>query len=96
MPNVYSEDSRRVTYVEDRELFEHLGKIAAKQGVTVGELIRRATAEKYSKVSLSEDEMTSVSARFRRSEPAAKKAKAADPAKSKKAARKPRNKKYGD
>ena len=94
MPNVYSEDSRRVTYVEDRELFEHLGKIAAKQGVTVGELIRRATAEKYSNVSLTDEGMTSVSARFRRSDPAAKKAEATVPTKSKKAARKPRNKKY--
>lgn len=95
MPNVYSENSRRITYVEDRELFEYLEEIAAKQGVTVGELIRRATAEKYSKGSLTEEGMTLVSARFRRSEPAAKKAKAAESAKSKKAARKPRNKKYG-
>lgn len=82
MPNQYSPDSRRITYVEDRELFEFLEEMAKKQGITVGELIRRATADKYGfKVDKKTGE-TTVSARFAKTEeqsgpaPAPKKASA--------------------
>ena len=93
MPNQYSEDSRRVTYVEDRELFEHLSKIAAKDGVTVGELIRRATAEKYTHGAPGSGELTSVASRFAGSEPPSPPSKASQ-AKLAKKQPKPRNKKY--
>lgn len=93
MPNQYSEDSRRVTYVEDRELFEHLAKLAAKDGVTVGELIRRATAEKYTNFAPGEGELSSVASRFAGSEPHALPVKASQQKLAKKKP-KPRNKKY--
>lgn len=47
MPNQYSKDSRRVSYVEDRSMYEHLEEVSKKEGVTVGELIRRAVDTTY-------------------------------------------------
>lgn len=87
MPNQYSADSRRVTYVEDREVFEHLQSLSEKQGVTIGELIRKATLEKYGRTSLDDHEPTDVSRRFAKSAPPVKPAP--------QRASIPRNKKYG-
>jgi hypothetical protein len=47
MPNQPSPDSRRVTYVEDRDQYAYLEKRAEAFGTSVGELIRTAVAEKY-------------------------------------------------
>lgn len=93
MPNQFSEDSRRITYVEDRELYEHLAKIAAKDGTSVGELIRRATAEKYSHGAPGAGEITSVASRFAGSEHTTPPVKASQQKLAKKKP-KPRNKKY--
>lgn len=47
MPNQYSPESRRVSYIEDRNIYEFLEEKAKKQGTSVGELIREAVAAQY-------------------------------------------------
>jgi hypothetical protein len=44
MANQPSENSRRITYVEDRDVYAALQERAKKDGVSVGQLIRAAVA----------------------------------------------------
>lgn len=47
MPNQMSADARRINFIWDKDAYAELEKLALKQRMSVGELIRRTLEETY-------------------------------------------------
>ena len=59
--DTYMELSKKTTILFSPELYSHLGKIAKRQGISLGRLIRDACEAKYGRVS-TEDRLKAVEA----------------------------------